>query len=110
MEFYAHHGYFKEEQKLGNRFTVDIELTTDITQAGKTDDLQYTTDYSQVYRIISEILDKNVSLLEHIAYEVNKAVLGAFKEIESVEVSVVKHNPPVGGLCEKAKVTLRSSR
>jgi dihydroneopterin aldolase len=26
MEFFAHHGYYQEEQKIGNKFAVDIMI------------------------------------------------------------------------------------
>ncbi|MCA1747113.1 MAG: dihydroneopterin aldolase, partial [Bacteroidales bacterium] len=30
MEFYAFHGHYKEEQIVGNRFLVDLEMETDM--------------------------------------------------------------------------------
>jgi dihydroneopterin aldolase len=110
MEFYAHHGYFKEEQVLGNRFTVDIELETDYVEAAIDDDLSKTADYTKVYSIISVVMETKVSLLEHLAYKINNEVLALLPSVLSVSVTVSKQNPPIGGVCAAAKVSLTSHR
>jgi dihydroneopterin aldolase len=110
MEFYAHHGYFKEEQVLGNRFTVDIELETDYVEAAIDDDLSKTADYTKVYSIISVVMETKVSLLEHLAYKINNEVLALLPSVLSVLVTVSKQNPPIGGVCAAAKVSLTSHR
>ena len=40
MEFYGYHGVFKEETKLGQRFIIDLEVETDLQQAGTTYNLE----------------------------------------------------------------------
>jgi dihydroneopterin aldolase len=40
MQFYAHHGYHKEEQMLGGKYTVDVYLKTDFNEAAATDKLE----------------------------------------------------------------------
>jgi dihydroneopterin aldolase len=110
MEFYAHHGYFKEEQVLGNRFTVDIDLETDYVEAAINDDLSKTADYTKVYGIISSVMNTKVSLLEHLAYKINTEVLEMLPIVVSVAVTVSKQNPPVGGVCAASKVSLVSYR
>lgn len=39
MEFYGYHGVFPEENKLGQRFKVDLTVELDLKQAGESDDL-----------------------------------------------------------------------
>ncbi len=43
MEFYGYHGVFAEENKLGQRFRVDLTASLDLSKAGQTDDLNATT-------------------------------------------------------------------
>jgi dihydroneopterin aldolase len=45
-------------------------------------------------------------LLEHIAQLIISNVRERYPNIEKVEVSVSKFNPPIGGVCTRAKVTL----
>jgi dihydroneopterin aldolase len=38
-----------QENKLGQKFVVDATLLADLSHAGRTDDLQRTINYAQVY-------------------------------------------------------------
>ena len=110
LEFFAHHGYHHEEQKLGNRYTIDISMSLDVTQAAENDDLEGTVNYERVYRIIAMIMTENTKLLEHIAHKINTQVMTEFSKLNYVESVVSKHNPPLKGICKVASVTLRQDR
>ena len=110
MDFYAYHGFFEEEQRLGNRFTVDIELSVDFGKAGESDELGLTVDYGQVYEVVSALMKSPAKLLETIATDINADVLKAFPSVLSTSVIVSKHNPPIGGICESASISLTSER
>lgn len=110
MEFYAYHGFFEEEQKLGNRFTVDLEINVDLEKAGASDELALTVDYGQVYEVVSSVMKSPAKLLETIATDINADILKAFPSVKCSTVLVSKHNPPIGGLCELASVSLTSER
>ena len=45
MEFYAYHGHYSEEKKVGNNFIVDVKMYTDMSIASATDDLDDAVDY-----------------------------------------------------------------
>ena len=51
LQFYSHHGYHKEEQVLGGKYSVDIYMTSDFDEAAETDKLAKTINYEQVYQI-----------------------------------------------------------
>lgn len=110
LQFYAHHGYFEEEQKLGNRYTVDIALIVDFNIAAENDKLSGTTDYTKVYKIIENVFAVKAKLLEHLAFKINVNVLEECKEVISVTTKVIKHNPPIGGICAAASVSLTTER
>ena len=40
LSFYGYHGAYAEENRLGQRFYVDLEMKLDLKPAGTTDDLQ----------------------------------------------------------------------
>ena len=42
MHFYAHHGFFDEEQKIGNEFLVTITINLDLDSPQLTDNLEDT--------------------------------------------------------------------
>ena len=51
MEFYAYHGHFEEEQKIGTWFSLDLTMDVDTSKAELSDELDDTVDYSAVYQI-----------------------------------------------------------
>ncbi len=106
IEFFAYHGFYDEEQKIGNKYSIDISITTDLELAAELDKLEFTINYEVVYQIIARVMREKHRLLEHIAYEIIQSVKKEFPTIQSVTVHVSKYNPPIGGVCERSKVTL----
>ncbi|MEK6482159.1 dihydroneopterin aldolase [Catalinimonas sp. 4WD22] len=110
LEFFAYHGFHEEEQKIGNRYEVDITIETNFDQATENDLLEHTVDYGRLYQLIQEEMQHNTRLLERLAGRIAERTLSELPVVESLVVSISKLNPPLGGLCKKAKVTLQKSR
>ena len=106
MEFYARHGYYEEERVIGNKYSVDITLELDFTDASLKDKLEGTVNYERVYEIVRDVMSIDANLLEHLAGKIIKAIRESFKEIKKVEVKVSKYNPPIKGLCHRATVEM----
>ena len=107
VEFFAYHGYYDEEQKTGNRYSIDIAVTADVGGAAQQDRLSLTINYETLYHIIAEEMARQSRLLEHIAERIIERTYQAYPRAELVEVSVSKYNPPIGGVCTRARVTLK---
>jgi 7,8-dihydroneopterin aldolase/epimerase/oxygenase len=107
LEFFAYHGAFAEEQNIGNRYAVDVSIETDFTTAAETDKLKETVNYGDVYNSIREVMHQKHKLLEHVGYSIIQKIRMQYPNIQQVEVSVSKFNPPIGGVCERAKVTMK---
>ena len=110
LEFFAFHGYYDEEQKIGNKFGVDITIETSLEKAGMDDKLSETIDYEELYRIIREEMNKPSRLLENIAGRIMNSVFNNFPLLTFIEISISKFNPPIGGICKRAIVTLSRDR
>lgn len=110
MEFFAYHGCFKEEQIIGNRFLVNLEIDTDTTVAEASDHLHDTVNYQAVYQLVKEQMQAKSHLLEHIAHRITGSVFGAFPEVTSLKVKVSKMNPPMGGKMDSVSVVLSYER
>lgn len=109
--FYAYHGYYPEEQVLGNEFTVDMRVTFDKEGLGGTpDELEHTVNYEQLYEIAKTEMKQPRKLLETVVETMLCRVRSTFPFVLSIEVSVTKHNPPFGGDRAKAQVLLRWDR
>lgn len=96
MEFYAFHGYYPIEQQIGGKFVVDLVLETSINNAALHDNLDGTIDYQAVYKLVKEIMQENVKLIEHLAYKIQNAILQQFK-VSKVSITVTKISPSIGG-------------
>lgn len=110
LEFFAYHGFHKEERKLGNKYTVDILVEADLDVAASTDDLTQTVDYVKLYHVVSNEMARPSHLLEKIAKNIIINTFAFDEKILLVEVSITKYNPPMGGICRKAKVILRETK
>ncbi|TAE38764.1 MAG: dihydroneopterin aldolase [Runella slithyformis] len=107
LEFFAYHGVYDEEQKIGNKYAIDIIIEADVAEAAQTDRLRDTINYEIIYKITAEVMQRRARLLEHIGYQIIAKIRAAYPNIESVSVGVSKFNPPVGGVCTRAKVVLK---
>jgi dihydroneopterin aldolase len=109
--FYAHHGVSQEEHRLGGRYEVDVEMHLDFQKAADADRLSSTVDYEGVYRMVHDLVTKNeFYLIEKLAFLIGNAILDGHGIVEGVDVTVRKHNPPVGGTCDRAEATYRARR
>ena len=97
MQFYAFHGYYKEEQTLGQLYSVDVYLHTDFKAAANSDDLRKTVNYETVYEIVSKRMKEKTHLLETIAEAVARDLKSSFSELGKIRVRINKPSPPLGG-------------
>src|SRR5690554_645468 len=96
MEFYGYHGVFAEENKLGQRFYVDLTAYLDIKPAALSENVNDTVNYVEVFELIRDIVEgKPFVLLETLAEQIASQVLGNFTKINEVQVRVIKPHPPV---------------
>lgn len=108
LEFYAYHGHYEEEKKLGSRFMVDVYIQLPTTKACTTDQLSDTVDYEKAYQLIKELMIHPVHLMETLAQKIMDRLFSMNAAIKGIQVAIAKIDPPIGGICHKAKVVLTS--
>lgn len=107
IQFYAYHGVYEEEKKLGQKFEVDLELYLDLKDAGVNDDLEKTVNYAFVYEVVNRLVtETNKKLLEAVAEGVADELLQQFP-IKGVMVRVKKLQPPIPGYLQSVSVEIR---
>ena len=110
VRFFGHHGISKAEQTVGVWFSVDVELTLDLTPAAVSDDLDATVDYGAVARRIVEVGTRGrVNLIERLAGSISEELLREFPAKE-IRVRVRKLTPPLEGLVGTPSVELVRQR
>ena len=110
LEFHAFHGVYPHERESGNWFEVDIAVETDFSTAAKNDTLSGTVDYETLYRIVKAEMEKPSKLLETVTEKIIDDVFHQLKTVSSVSLSISKINPPIGGKCKRATVSLTKRR
>ena len=58
LEVFCHHGVYKEENVLGQKFLVNIVSKVDTRAAGKTDELELSVSYGDICRCVKKRNDK----------------------------------------------------
>ncbi len=110
IQFYAYHGALEEENRLGQKFEVDLEMYLNLQKAGESDNINDTIDYAKVYDVVNEILmGTKRQLLEAIAENIAKETLNQFS-ISEVVVRVRKLNPPIHGYLKSVAVEIRRGK
>jgi dihydroneopterin aldolase len=107
MEFYGYHGVFPEENKLGQRFIIDLEVEADLQEAGESDNLEHSVNYGQLYFDVKEIVEgKPYKLIEALAEKIAHKLLCTYDRLESVRVAVIKPDPPIPGHYQSVSVEI----
>lgn len=107
MTFYAHHGVSAEERRRGQTFEMEVELALDLRAAGERDDLAYTVDYPEVYKVVQETtVERQFNLIEALAEAIATEILTRFPIVEAARVWVRKLSPPIGGLLDAVEVDI----
>ena len=111
LVIHARHGVMDHETEVGQRFVIDLELYSDLTEASRSDQLADTVSYANVVTTaVAAFKNTNYKLLERAAGAVADAILAAFPRIRSVKVTVHKPHAPIAAIFEDVGVVLTRSR
>ncbi len=109
--FYAYHGVLSDEQNLGGKFQVDVELHCDLSAGAHSDNLKDTVDYERVYDCIRTIVvGRKFLLLERLGSEIGNGILSQFPKVERVVVRVRKPGAAVKGVIDYVEVEMGLAR
>ncbi len=105
MEFYAKHGYFNVEEKIGGKFIVNVRLNVNCENAGISDNLDDAFNYQLAYDAIRREMLQPSALIENVCSRILKT-LCSFKKVEGAWVKISKMNPPLGGQVTSVSVEM----
>jgi 7,8-dihydroneopterin aldolase/epimerase/oxygenase len=110
LEFHAYHGVYPHERDSGNWFEVDITVDADFLEGAIRDEISGTVNYETLFSIIKEEMEKPSKLLETVANQIVNKVLESLPAVQKVELKISKLNPPIGGKCRMASVSMIKGR
>lgn len=97
IRVYAFHGVFPVEQKVGQWYSVDLELEGDFSVAVESDNLKGTVDYGVANQIVVDCMKTPSKLVENVAGRIVNELLKGFPFLVGGTVCVRKMSPPVSG-------------
>lgn len=96
LEIFANHGVFQEENVLGQKFIININMYMSTRVAGIYDDLKQSVDYGAICGLVEKTMKEHTyKLIEAVAEAVASKILLAYPLIQEVEVEVEKPWAPV---------------
>ena len=104
VRFHAFHGVLPQEGIVGNDYLVNLVLEYDFSSAMQTDELQGTLNYAEVYQKVREEMTVPSKLLEHVAGRIAHRLFSDFPEIQKLQLSIPKVNPPMSADSDGAGV------
>lgn len=108
---FAYHGVHPEEQRLGQRFNISLDLYLDLSAAGKTDDFAQTVCYSTLCERVQEVaVGQNFRTIEGLAEAVAAMALDENPRLDRVSVRVEKPSAPIPAIIEGIAVEITRSR
>lgn len=102
--FYSFHGCLSEETIIGGEYLVNASVDFDTSAAETNDSLENTIDYVDVYNAIKKEMDTPSKLLEVVMERIISSLNQLDKNIVSVDVSIKKINPPIGGCVDSVEL------
>ena len=97
LQVFGRHGVLSEENSLGQMFYISAEIRLSLKNAGTSDTLENTVNYSECCHLIKDICEQNTfKLIETLAEKTADALLKFSPLIRSVRVRIDKPSAPIG--------------
>ena len=110
MRFWGTHGYFQEENKLGQEFIVDIEAKIDMTAMCEKDEFVWEISYVALFKAAQKVVENEEhKLIQRMAYRIIEEVF-ADTPASMVRVNVKKPSAPVGGIFDHCGCIIERTR
>lgn len=106
LRFFARHGVLPQERETGGEFLVSVRAKYPLDKALESDNVADTLNYAEIFEIINKEMQKPSCLLEHVAGRIGRSIFMNMPQIEALDISVAKTNPPMGADIGSASVEL----
>lgn len=111
LAFYGYHGVMLEENKLGQRFRIDLELGLDMSEAALTDEVESTISYAHVYDEVRDAFEeKRFKLIEALGHHIIVKLFSRFERLDWIRIRVRKPEAPVPIVVGEAAIEMLRTR
>lgn len=106
IEFFAFHGYYAAEQKMGNRFLVDVWV--EINDFDKlSDTIGDTINYENLFEIVKTEMEVTEKLLETVVLKIIHRIKEQYSNVICGGVRLSKLGPQLGGKVGRAEIEMK---
>jgi dihydroneopterin aldolase len=109
IQFYGYHGLYKEEQKVGNNFIVNLFIEF-VPVSHKITSISETIDYVQVYHLVNTRMQITTPLLETIVGDIADSIFEKFSMAQKVNIQITKEKVYINTLNGNMSVALSRTR
>ncbi|MBB1122617.1 dihydroneopterin aldolase [Limosilactobacillus albertensis] len=110
MSFNTYNGVFAEEKKLGQKIEVDCEMTYPIETKVRTDNLEETVSYADVYDTIAQfVTHHNYNLIESLANNLLHEILRTYPMLDNVRLRIRKYSVPIAGIFDNIEIEVQGA-
>lgn len=104
VRFRAFHGYYPEEQVIGNDFIVDVYVS--IPGITPVDDLSDTVNYQELLDVVKTVMSVPQPLLEQVVTDISTTIRERYPRVKKTVVTLRKLNPPMEADVRNSMVSL----
>lgn len=94
LRFFADHGIYTEEKKVGHEYELNISMNM-LEPPGGVQAIGDTINYAEVYRLVQEIFRQRKLLLETLAVDIANTIQKHFPIAKNISVTITKFSPPI---------------
>ena len=110
MTFYGYHGVYDFEKEKGTDFEIDLELFTPLLKSSKSDNIEDTINYEDIYELVKKSFgSKSYFLLEKLADSISMSIFKEHK-IDKLIIRVRKINAPLNGKLDSVEIELKREK
>ena len=111
LELYGFHGYFDEEQHLGQRFVFNVLANLALAETHLDNGFGASARYDQLIEEVERISNQTkFRTLETLGETIALGLLHRFDRIANIAVTVAKVSPPISQSLERVAVTIQLDR
>lgn len=111
LGFFGYHGVMPEEAVLGQRFFIDLTCGVDLGQAGRSDELEHSISYADMYDVAKAAFEeRRFKLIEAVGQHIVDRLFEAFPAIRWIQVRVKKPSAPIAMVAGEAAIELHRHR
>lgn len=111
LGFYGYHGLFSEENRLGQRFVIDLTCGVDLSAAGHSDQISGTISYATLYDEVKAGFEaRRYNLIEALGQGIVDRLFAAFPDLGWIKIRVKKPEAPIAMVRGEAAIELHRHR